>query len=135
MLATVGNGPLCTLVANGSSEIEAKKTHLLGSPDGFLSPCVTLTRDALRPVHERYCTHLPSTPAISLMDTHTYPGRGLSLSQLILALNKELKHATCSPLYVTTERSLYLLENDMLVATADSLWRQSPNLTGMLQSH
>ena len=35
------------------------------------------------------------------MDTHTYPGRGLSLSQLIFALNEELKRVAYSPLYVT----------------------------------
>ena len=34
------------------------------------------------------------------MDTHAYPGRGLSLSQLIFALNEELKRVTYSPLWV-----------------------------------
>ena len=34
------------------------------------------------------------------MDLHTYPGKGLSLSQLVFALNEELKHAVYSPSYV-----------------------------------
>jgi len=35
------------------------------------------------------------------MDTRAYPGSGLSLSQLVFALNEELKKATHSPsLYV-----------------------------------
>ena len=36
-----------------------------------------------------------------LMDTQTYPGKGLSPSQLVFALNEELKRAVCSPSYVT----------------------------------
>ena len=31
------------------------------------------------------------------MDANTYPGRGLSLSQLVFALNEELKRVTYSP--------------------------------------
>ena len=34
------------------------------------------------------------------MNTHSYPGRGLSLSQLVFALNEELKRVAYSPLYV-----------------------------------
>ena len=34
------------------------------------------------------------------MDTHDYPGRGLSLSQLVFALGEELKRVAYSPLYV-----------------------------------
>ena len=34
------------------------------------------------------------------MDTHTHPGGGLSLSQLVFALNRELKRVAYSPLYV-----------------------------------
>ena len=34
------------------------------------------------------------------METHAYPGRGLSLSQLVFALNEELKRVEYSPLYV-----------------------------------
>ena len=34
------------------------------------------------------------------MDTHFYPGKGLSLSQLIFALNEELERVAYSPLYV-----------------------------------
>ena len=42
----------------------------------------------------------PSPLPISQMDPHTYPGRGLSLSQLVFALNEELKRVTYSPVYV-----------------------------------
>ena len=38
-----------------------------------------------------------------LMDMHIYPGRGLSLSQLVFALNKELKRVAYSPLWVEIE--------------------------------
>ena len=39
------------------------------------------------------------------MDPHTYPGKGLSLPQLVFALNEELKHAAYnSPLYVGDSR-------------------------------
>ena len=34
------------------------------------------------------------------MNMHSYPGRGLSLSQLVFALNEELKRVAYSPLYV-----------------------------------
>ena len=34
------------------------------------------------------------------MDTHTYPGKGLSLSQLVFALNEELRRTVYPPLYV-----------------------------------
>ena len=36
------------------------------------------------------------------MGTHTYPGRGLSLSQLVFALSEEVKRAAYSPSYVVT---------------------------------
>ncbi|KAF9783462.1 hypothetical protein BJ322DRAFT_1110348 [Thelephora terrestris] len=43
-------------------------------------------------------TRSSSTLSISQMDTHTvYPGRGLSLSHLVFALNEELKRVTHSP--------------------------------------
>ena len=38
------------------------------------------------------------------MDTRTYPGKGLSLSQLVFALNEELKRAAYSPSYVAKDR-------------------------------
>ena len=34
------------------------------------------------------------------MNTQTYPGKGLSLLQLVFALNEELKRTAFSPLYV-----------------------------------
>ena len=34
------------------------------------------------------------------MDTENYPGKGLSLSQLVFALNKELRSAANAPSYV-----------------------------------
>jgi len=37
------------------------------------------------------------------MDTRTYPGRGLSLSQLVFSLNEELKHAAYSLLCVAKD--------------------------------
>ena len=37
------------------------------------------------------------------MDTRTYPGKGLSLSQLVFALKEELKHVAYSPLYVAKD--------------------------------
>ena len=51
-------------------------------------------------------TRLPLPPLST--DTHTYPGKGLSLSELIFALNEELKHTTYPPLYV--ERYSELVE-------------------------
>lgn len=42
----------------------------------------------------RTFSHPFSLPA---MDTYTYPGKGLSLSQLIFALNEELKRVAFCP--------------------------------------
>ena len=39
----------------------------------------------------------PSTPFISPMNSQTYPGQGLSISQLLFALNEELKRVSYSP--------------------------------------
>ena len=44
------------------------------------------------------------SPSTSSMDIHNYPGRGLSLSQLIFALNEELKRVAYSPPYVAKGR-------------------------------
>ena len=71
----------------------------------------------------------------TLMDTQTYPGRGLSLSQLAFALNEELKRVAYSSPYVANNGLFSdCLKYDMLIASADSLWRRSPNSTKMLQS-
>jgi hypothetical protein len=43
--------------------------------------------------------------SISQTDMNTYPGRGLSLSQLVFALNEELKRVAYSPMHV--ERLLW----------------------------
>ena len=40
---------------------------------------------------------LTYTHAVRSMDTQSYPGIGLSLSQLVFALNKELKRVAYSP--------------------------------------
>ena len=42
--------------------------------------------------------------SISPMDTPTYPGKGLSLSQLVFALNQELRHTGYSSSYVEKEK-------------------------------
>ena len=39
----------------------------------------------------------PSASVISQMDVHAYPGQGLSLSQLVFALNEELKRISHCP--------------------------------------
>ena len=46
---------------------------------------------------DRSSLQRPSTPS---MDRHTYPGKGLLVSQLIFALNEELKRMTYSQSYV-----------------------------------
>ncbi|KAF9783943.1 hypothetical protein BJ322DRAFT_1109795 [Thelephora terrestris] len=58
------------------------------------------------------------------MDAHTYPGRGLSLSQLIFALNKELKRVVHSPMY--TLEAVSQLDRDASIALATIReWRNS----------
>ncbi|KAF9783896.1 hypothetical protein BJ322DRAFT_1067546, partial [Thelephora terrestris] len=58
------------------------------------------------------------------MDTHDYPGRGLSLSQLIFALNEELKRVTYSPIYTLDAASQ--LERDASIALINLReWRNS----------
>jgi hypothetical protein len=55
------------------------------------------------------------------MDTYTYPGKGLSLSQLIFALNEELKHVTYSSSYVAEDHcglASEVLRNDPLTFAA-----------------
>lgn len=52
----------------------------------------------------RFSGNLPSpTPVISSMDGKTYPGEGLSLSQLVFALNQKLKPTARSPSYVSKD--------------------------------
>ncbi|KAF9778073.1 hypothetical protein BJ322DRAFT_1025425 [Thelephora terrestris] len=58
------------------------------------------------------------------MDTHTYPGRGLSLSQLLFALNEELKRVTHSPSF--TLEAVSQLDQDASAALASIReWRNS----------
>ncbi|KAF9783919.1 hypothetical protein BJ322DRAFT_885769 [Thelephora terrestris] len=58
------------------------------------------------------------------MDTHTYPGRGLSVSQLIFALNEELKRVAYSPLF--TLEAVSQLDWDGSTALASIReWRNS----------
>ena len=49
------------------------------------------------------------------MDTRTYPGKGLSLSQLVFALNEELKHVAYSSLYVATDHYGPLVRSQRMV--------------------
>ena len=50
------------------------------------------------------------------MNVHTYPGKGLSLSQLVFALNEELKRTDYSPSYVAKHRlACEVSNNDMYV--------------------
>ena len=64
------------------------------------------------------------------MNTHNYPGRGLSLSQLVFALNEELKRMTYSPLYVVILDSL---RNVVLINSAASLSTQPLKLSATRQ--
>ncbi|KAF9783855.1 hypothetical protein BJ322DRAFT_1211778 [Thelephora terrestris] len=58
------------------------------------------------------------------MDTHTYPGRGLSVSQLIFAFNEELKRVAYSPLF--TLEAVSQLDRDGSTALASIReWRNS----------
>ncbi|KAF9790907.1 hypothetical protein BJ322DRAFT_1208222 [Thelephora terrestris] len=50
------------------------------------------------------------------MDEHTYPGRGLSLSQLVFALNEELKRVAYSPIF--TLEAVSQLDQDASIASA-----------------
>ena len=70
-------------------------------------------------------------PVLS-MDAHTYPGRGLSLQQLVFALNEELKRVAYFPSYVSTSH-LILTEERVFDLPTDSLRIRSVNLTGTLQ--
>ena len=61
--------------------------------------------------------HQLSSPS---MNAHTYPGKGLSLSQLVFALNEELKRVAYSPLYVAKyhhELACEVLSNDTPVSS------------------
>ena len=61
----------------------------------------------------------PIIISVPSMDIPTYPGKGLSLSQLVFALNEELKHATNSSLCVMSHCS-GLIESDALTIPAAS---------------
>ena len=54
----------------------------------------------------------PMTP-IPSMDTSTYPGKGLSLPQLVYALNEELRNKAHPPPYVEREHSKPVNERDV----------------------
>jgi hypothetical protein len=85
---------------------------------------------------QRFPPSLPQSfifPVLS-MDAHTYPGRGLSLQQLVFALNQELKRVAYSPSYVSTSHPRLTKERASDLTT-DSLRTRSPNLTGTLQPH
>ena len=52
---------------------------------------------------DRHTFLSPSTFSIPTMTPPSYPGKGLSLSQLAFALNEELKRSAYSPLYVADD--------------------------------
>ena len=54
------------------------------------------------------------------MDTKAYPGKGLSLSQLIFALTEELKHPVHSPPYVA--RLIIVGQSNTLTHSTASPW-------------
>ncbi|KAF9783773.1 hypothetical protein BJ322DRAFT_1067017 [Thelephora terrestris] len=58
------------------------------------------------------------------MDTHAYPGKGLSLSQLVFALNEEIKRVACPPRFTLEEVSQ--LDRDVSIALASIReWKNS----------
>ena len=67
------------------------------------------------------------------MDTEDYSGKGLSLPQLVFALNEELKHAvqTHSPLYVA--RSIIVGQTNTLTRSTASPWMIFVGSTGAYQ--
>lgn len=81
---------------------------------------------------ERVATTFTSL-AIRSMGTDNYPGRELSLSQLIFALNNELKRAAYSPSCVT-KIILYPPQNDALTPFIGTAWTRFPNSTETLQT-
>ncbi|KAF9783894.1 hypothetical protein BJ322DRAFT_1197273 [Thelephora terrestris] len=58
------------------------------------------------------------------MDSHTYPGRGLSVSQLIFALNEELKRVAYSPPFTLEAVSQLNRDASLALATIRE-WRNS----------
>ena len=70
------------------------------------------------------------------MDTQAHPGKGLSLSQLIFALNEELKRSVYSPSYVAKHHreacpAGVLQEDSTLTRSIASRSTRFLNLTGM----
>ena len=72
--------------------------------------------------------------AICLMDTDAYPGRDLSLLQLVFALNKELGRVAYSPLCVAKILPEPLLNVTLIPATALP-WTQFLNSRVILRLH
>ena len=62
------------------------------------------------------------------MDTSTYPGKGLSRSQLVFALNEELRRTAFSPLYVERGQLGLVEEQD-----ADHLRSVAPDVASQLE--
>jgi hypothetical protein len=73
-------------------------------------------------------------PVLS-MDAHTYPGRGLSIQQLVFALNEELKRVAHPPSYVATNHPRLTKEQVFKGFPTDSLRTRSLNLNGTLRPH
>jgi hypothetical protein len=72
------------------------------------------------------------------MDAHAYPGRGLSLSQLVFALNAELKRVAYSPSYVAKDHyslAYEVLRSDTLTSSTALLSTRFLNSPKILQTH
>jgi hypothetical protein len=72
---------------------------------------------------DREILKVPGIFFVPSMDTHAYPGRGLSLSQLVFALNEELKRVAYSPSYVAKDHCSLVrefLRNDTLTSSTGS---------------
>ena len=58
------------------------------------------TRSSIYLIHRQFTPKPSFAPSVPSMNAHTYPGKGLSLSQLFFALNEELKRVASSSAYV-----------------------------------
>ena len=105
--------------------------HCVGS--WILSPTYRAFGIATPPpfVQHSVCTRSPPS-----MDTYNYPGKGLSLSQLVFALKEELKRAVDSPSYVTKhygKPACEVLINDTSTSSTASPSTTFLNSIGMLR--
>jgi hypothetical protein len=83
------------------------------------------TRAGLEPI-------FPIAPTIPPMNTPDYPGKGLSLPQLIFALNEELRRAAYPTLCVVKERSERIR---LLTTPLASTWTRSLDSNATFRPH